>query len=54
MWALLLDEKLFNYLILVLYALNVARWAWAGSMKDVCYWTSAWCITATMTFLYDH
>lgn len=51
---LLADPKIFNYLIMTLYALNVARWAWEGSLKDVCYWISALCITATVTFLYDH
>lgn len=51
---LLLDPKIFNYVIMVLYALNIGRWAWAGSWKDVCYWTSALAITATVTFMYDH
>lgn len=50
----LLDPKLFNYTIMILYGLNVARWAWEGSVKDVCYWLSALAITATVTFLYDH
>lgn len=50
----LLDPKLFNYVIMVLYALNAGRWALAGSLKDVCYWLSALAITATMTFLYAH
>jgi hypothetical protein len=50
----LFDPKLFNYLIMTLYGLNVARWAWEGSWKDVCYWLSALAITATITFMYDH
>jgi hypothetical protein len=51
---LLLDPKIFNYVIMVLYGLNVGRWAFAGSLKDVCYWLSALAITATVTFMYDH
>lgn len=50
----LLDPKIFNYLIMTLYGLNIGRWAWEGSLKDVCYWTSALAITATVTFMYDH
>lgn len=52
--AFLLDPRVFNYVILVLYALNVVRWAIAGSTADACYWASAAAITATVTFLYKH
>lgn len=52
--TLLLDPKVFNYVILTLYALNAWRWAWHGSVADVCYWISAFAITATVTFLYKH
>lgn len=51
---LLLDPKIFNYVILFLYFLNTLRWAHARSLADVCYWISAFCITATVTFLYRH
>lgn len=51
---LLLDPKLFNYVIMVLYALNAGRWALEGRIADVCYWLSALAITATVTFLYPH
>jgi len=54
MKALLLDPKLFNYTVMVLYGLNVARWAYEGKVADVCYWLSALAITATVTFLYKH
>lgn len=50
----LLDPKLFNYVIMVLYALNAVRWACAGKIADVCYWLSALAITCTVTFLYNH
>lgn len=51
---LLLDPRVFNYVIMVLYALNIARWWFAGSTKDALYWGSALCITATVTFMYEH
>ncbi len=54
MKTLLLDPKIFNYTIMVLYLLNACRWAVEGSIKDVCYWLSALAITATVTFLYNH
>ena len=52
MW--LTDPRLFNYVIMMLYALNAARWAWHGNAADTCYWLSALAITATVTFLYPH
>ena len=54
MRELVLDPKLFNYLIMVLYTLNAARWAWQRNAADTCYWLSALAITATVTFLYKH
>jgi hypothetical protein len=50
----LLDKHVFNYVIMILYLLNAIRWAYAGNIADVCYWLSALCITATVTFLYPH
>lgn len=52
--SILLDPKIFNYLIMTLYLLNALRWAIAKKPADVCYWLSALAITATVTFLYDH
>lgn len=51
---LLLDPKLFNYVIMGLYTLNALRWGVEGKIADVCYWASALAITATVTFLYKH
>lgn len=50
----LLDPKLFNYVIMTLYGLNVVRWGIEGKIAPVCYWLSALAITATVTFLYEH
>ncbi len=50
----LFDPKVFNYLIMSLYCLNSGRWALYGSWPDVCYWLSAFAITATVTFGYEH
>ncbi|HYN54382.1 MAG TPA: hypothetical protein VES38_06730 [Methylotenera sp.] len=52
--SVLLDPKMFNYLIMVLYLLNSARWLVQGSYVDACYWLSALAITATVTFGYSH
>lgn len=54
MKRLLLDPKIFNYIIMALYFLNAVRWACARKVADVCYWLSALAITATVTFLYKH
>jgi hypothetical protein len=51
---MLSDPRIFNYVIMILYALNAGRWALAGKIADVCYWLSALAITATVTFLYPH
>lgn len=48
------DPKLFNYIIMVLYALNAGRWALESKWADTCYWLSALAITATVTFMYEH
>ena len=48
------DPKLFSYVIMILYAANVARWALNGSWADACYWLSALGITLTVTFGYKH
>lgn len=52
--SLLLDPKIFNYVILILYGLNVMRWAIAGSLTDAMYWIGAFWITAVVTFGYEH
>lgn len=51
---LLRDPKAFNYLVMGPYLLNAARWAFEGKWADVCYWASAFAITATVTFGYAH
>lgn len=52
MKSILLDPKIFNYVIMVLYFANAVRWAFDKKIADVCYWLSALAITATVTFLY--
>ena len=51
--ALLLDPKLFNYLIMTLYACSAIRFAAGFYWTDMCYWLSALAITATVTFGYN-
>lgn len=38
---LLSDPRLFNYLILILFALATIRWSFAGDWKQAGYWASA-------------
>jgi hypothetical protein len=54
MIKLLADPRVFNVVIMALYACNIIRWMFAGSWADVSYWTSAFAITATVTFGYKH
>ena len=48
------DPRLFNFVIMALYAISAVRWASAGKWADACYWLSALAITATVTFGYKH
>ena len=50
----LFNPKVFNCIILFLYACAAVRWACAGKWADMCYWICAFGITATVTFLYKH
>lgn len=52
--TLLADPKVFNYVIMGLYATNALRWLWHGNPADTCYWLSALAITATVTWGYAH
>ena len=54
MMAFLKDPRIFSYVIMTLYGLNVCRWAYEHKWPDVCYWLSAMAITATVTFGYRH
>jgi len=51
--SLLFDPKIFNYAIMSLYVMNAGRWLYYGSYADMCYWLSAFAITATVTFGYS-
>lgn len=48
------DPRIFNFVIMGLYAVNALRWAVYGSWADMSYWLSALAITATVTFGYKH
>lgn len=50
--SVLFDPKIFNYVILALYAANAARWAAQGSWGDVAYWSGAFWITSAVTWGY--
>ena len=51
MWR---DPRIFNFVIMGLYALNAVRWAWAGKWGDAAYWCGALWITLAVTFGYRH
>jgi hypothetical protein len=51
---ILTDPRFFNFLIMSLYALSAARWAYEKRWADMCYWLSALAITLTVTFGYKH
>ena len=52
--ALILDPRIFNFVIIALYCANSIRWAVYGSWADMFYWLSALAITLTVTFGYKH
>jgi hypothetical protein len=47
------DPRSFSCVIMTLYACNVIRWAFAKNLGQACYWTSAFAITFTVTFLME-
>lgn len=47
-----IDPKFFNYVIMSLYVLNTAWWAYHKSWGDAWYWASALSITAAVTWGY--
>ncbi len=50
MIALLLDPRVINFVLLILYAANAVRWAVHGSWPDAAYWFGALIITLAVTF----
>jgi hypothetical protein len=45
------DPRLFNYVILALYATNILNYAIRRQWNDAWYWFSAASITASVTFI---
>lgn len=48
-----LDPRLFNVILLVLFALTTIRWAFAGSPRQTLYWAAAFLLNYAVTFLPD-
>ena len=46
--------KIFNVVIMVMYAMAIAWWAAHGKWVDSAYWFFAFGITAVVTFWYRH
>ena len=51
---ILTDPRLFNFVIMALYAASAIRWSFSAKWADACYWLSALAITATVTWGYKH
>lgn len=51
--SILFDPKVFNYVIMILYALNLAQFAVRGFYPDAAYWMGALWLTAVVTFGYS-
>lgn len=52
MWKLLSDPRLFNYLLIILFALCSVRWAIARSWPDTLYWGFGCALNAVVTWGY--
>mgnify|MGYP007089703857 CR=1 FL=1 len=50
----LLDPRIFNFIIMGLYAFSAIRWGISAKWADMFYWLSALAITMTVTFGYRH
>ena len=48
------DPRFFSMLIVVLFALATARWAWARDLKQTLYWGGGFILNFAVTFLGDH
>lgn len=48
--TILTDRRLLNYVVMILYLLVSAWWAYHRSWADVWYWLSALSITAAVTW----
>ena len=46
----LLDPRLFNYVILILFTLATVRWAVAGAWWEALYWLGALILNAAVTW----
>jgi hypothetical protein len=51
MIRILLDPKILNYAIMVLFALAAIRWAFAGHLGQAIYWSASLLLTISVTFL---
>lgn len=47
---MLSDPRIFNYIIMTLFAAAAVRWAFAGSWQQTLYWAASVLLTITVTF----
>ena len=50
---MLTDPRLFNYIIMVVFLLAAARWAYERQWADVIYWVCSFGLTAAITWGYQ-
>lgn len=51
--TVLSDPRIFNFILIAIYAANIVRWGYAGSFADAMYWSGALWITLAVTFGYQ-
>ena len=49
--SLLLDPRLFNWLIVGMFCIAAVRWAFAGNMPQTTYWIAAAVLNIAVTFM---
>jgi NADH:ubiquinone oxidoreductase subunit 6 (subunit J) len=47
----LLDPRVFNYVIIVMFVFAAARWVWEKNWPQSVYWLSAACLNVAVTFM---
>lgn len=52
--SFILDPRIFNFVIMALYGLNIGRWAFAGNFWAAGYWACALGLTVIISFGKTH
>lgn len=52
-FRLISDPRIFNVVILIMFAAATIRWGFNGNMKQTVYWASAFVLNYAVTFMKD-